>query len=578
MTEFEDKKILQEIKKCNLFKGFSKPENAFYESTLYGIISENSKSVSKNIRDIVDNISYMFFFVLAPDSEDKPYSAFDGNRLKEDVCRWLYDNIEQITDNVYILSRIFDVLWVGKKLKENNINSARKAVFLYRKCIDDSLKHEDYIPASFYAQRLYNLARKLKDSDARLCLFNSFEEYAKVPLNQKNEPFLRTILQKILNMDVDEKVRKGIIESFEKEIRKLSFDELIISFDSKILFSFFRREKENKRIADLSLFIADYYEQLAQKDESPYRQIYLLEQAIKFLKEVDENPFKEKISYFYKRIQDIQPITLRSMVEIETPIPEEAINIIKKQYDDAFELISGESFEKDLLQLSNRIALPHRETIESYKPASVLSQLIPSYLVDSRGRPIKKYEEGFSFEKQEYRRIHYQMSVFDVCISPMTTALNEKYNFSYTDLLPYTHRSMFIENGQEEIYARGLYYFLKGMYIEAASLIVPVIENSLRKMLKDTKSTIYMNKDGTYNEKIDIKYLLDECRDNHLIDDVLHYNLSEILCENNVRNNIAHGFIPSYLYSSIDVIVLLAIVFKIVMFSTFLKCYGKYME
>ena len=59
MTEFEDKKILQEIKKCNLFKGFSKPENAFYESKLYRIISENSKSVSKNVQDIVDNISYV---------------------------------------------------------------------------------------------------------------------------------------------------------------------------------------------------------------------------------------------------------------------------------------------------------------------------------------------------------------------------------------------------------------------------------------------------------------------------------------------------------------------------------------
>lgn len=379
-------------------------------------------------------------------------------------------------------------------------------------------------------------------------------------------------------MGIDEKIKKSIVESFENEIRKLSFVEGVISLDSKILFSFFRRDRNYKKIADLSLFLGDYYEDLSQKEENPYRQMYFLEQAIQILKQVEGNPFKEKISDFYKRIQDIQPITLCSMVEIKTPIPEETRIIIEKQYDDAFKAISGDSFENDLLNFSNRIILPRRDTIESYESASVLSQFITSYLVDTKGRRIRKNEAEFSFEKQQHRHLLYQMEIFDTCISPMTNAINEKYNFSYMDLLPYTYKCMFIENGQEEIYARGMYYFLKGMYIEAASLIVPVIENSLRELLKDTKSTIYMNDDGTYSERIKIQDLLDECFNNSLIDDIYYYNLSEILCTSNIRNNLAHGFIPSYLYSSIDVIVLLAIIFKIIMFPTFLKCYGKYMK
>lgn len=578
MTEFNNNTLLEEIKKLDLFKGFSKPANAYFDTDLYKRIIEKKSFASQDAIEIVNAISYMFSFIIAPDSEDNPYPTFESDRLKEIICRWIYNNIELITDNIYVLSRVFDVLWICKKLKENNVKSAEKAVFLYKKCIDDCLKDKDYFSASFYAKRFYGLAIKLKNSKARFCLFDSFEEYAKIHLEQKNELFLRMILQKIFNMGIDEKVKKHIVESFENAIKNRSVSEEIASFDANILFSFFRRNKEYKRIADLCLSVGDYYGDLAQNEENPYRQMYFLEKAIKVLKQIEGNLFKEKIDAFYKKIQDVQPVLLCSMVELNVPIPEEARSNIEKEYNDAFESISGELFEKDLLRFSNRIVLPRRETIESYESVSVLSQIVTSNLVDSRGRRIRKNEAGFSLERQEYRHIYYQMSIFDVCISPMTSALNEKYNFSFTDLLPYTYGNMFVEDGQEEIYARGMYYFLKGMYIEAASLIVPVIENSLRELLKDIKSTIYMNKDGTYKEKIHIQELLDACYKNEIMDDVFYYNLSEILCESNVRNDLAHGFLKSYLYSSIDIIILLAIVFKIIMFPTFLKHYGKYME
>lgn len=578
MTEFNNNTLLEEIKKLDLFKGFSKPANAYFDMDLYERIIEKKSFASQDAIEIVNSISYMFSFIIAPDSEDNPYPKLENDKLKEIACCWIYNNIERITDNIYVLSRVFDVLWICKKLKENNVKSAEKAVFLYKKCVDDCLENEDYFYASSYAKRFYGLAIKLKNSNARFCLFDSFEEYAKIHLEQKNELFLRMILQKIFNMGIDEKVKKHIVESFENAIKNRSVSEEIASFDANILFSFFRRNREYKRISDLCLSLGDYYGNLAQKEENPYRQMYFLEKAIKVLKQIEGNPFKEKIDDFYKKIQDIQPVLLCSMVEIDVPIPEEARSNIEKEYNDAFESISGELFEKDLLRFSNRIVLPRRETIESYEPVSVLSQIVPSYLVDSRGRRIRKNEAGFSFERQEYRHIYYQMSIFDVCISPMTSALNEKYNFSFTDLLPYTYGNMFVEDGQEEIYARGMYYFLKGMYIEAASLIVPIIENSLRELLKDIKSTIYMNEDGTYKEKINMQELLDACYNNKIMDNVFYYNLSEILCESNIRNDLAHGFLKSYLYSSIDVIILLAIVFKIIMFPTFLKRYGKYME
>ena len=110
MTEFNNNTLLEEIKKLDLFKGFSKPANAYFDTDLYERIIEKKSFASQDAIEIVNAISYMFSFIIAPDSEDNPYPKLESDKLKETTCCWIYNNIERITDNIYVLSRVFDVL------------------------------------------------------------------------------------------------------------------------------------------------------------------------------------------------------------------------------------------------------------------------------------------------------------------------------------------------------------------------------------------------------------------------------------------------------------------------------------
>ena len=110
MTEFNNNTLLEEIKKLDLFKGFSKPANAYFDTDLYERIIEKKSFASQDAIEIVNSISYMFSFIIAPDSEDNPYPKLESDKLKETTCCWIYNNIERITDNIYVLSRVFDVL------------------------------------------------------------------------------------------------------------------------------------------------------------------------------------------------------------------------------------------------------------------------------------------------------------------------------------------------------------------------------------------------------------------------------------------------------------------------------------
>lgn len=67
----------------------------------------------------------------------KPLYIWEAQRtfalddISPDMANFLWKNIEKNIDNNIILSRIFDALWVTKKLGKNNVSAGEKACRYY---------------------------------------------------------------------------------------------------------------------------------------------------------------------------------------------------------------------------------------------------------------------------------------------------------------------------------------------------------------------------------------------------------------------------------------------------------------
>lgn len=115
---------------------------------------------------------------------------------------------------------------------------------------------------------------------------------------------------------------------------------------------------------------------------------------------------------------------------------------------------------------------------------------------------------------------HQQGSAF-CFIEPAKEQINLEHNVRVDDFLPIVTNNPLIPTGREYIYARGLHAGLMGNFLEAAHLLIPQIENSLRYVL-------FQN--GVITSKFDADGIQDE------------YNLNEILSDPRIASEVGKAF------------------------------------
>jgi Domain of unknown function (DUF4209)/Protein of unknown function (DUF2934) len=123
-----------------------------------------------------------------------------------------------------------------------------------------------------------------------------------------------------------------------------------------------------------------------------------------------------------------------------------------------------------------------------------------------------------------------------------------EHRLSIRDFFAFVQNSPFVPAGREDIFARGFYYGFYGQFLEAAHLLVPQFESSLRHVLA-------LN--GVVTSKLDHRFIQDEHDVNVLlqlpeteeaIGIDLCFNLRGLLVSrnaSNLRNRLAHGLMDS---------------------------------
>ncbi|MBP5344270.1 MAG: hypothetical protein J6Y85_04280 [Alphaproteobacteria bacterium] len=73
----------------------------------------------------------------------------------------LFNRIEQLTKNPFVLAKIFNILWLRKLLNKNNYIAAQKSCSYYLRCVNLCIKYNSYVSAAHYFEIYFNLAASL---------------------------------------------------------------------------------------------------------------------------------------------------------------------------------------------------------------------------------------------------------------------------------------------------------------------------------------------------------------------------------------------------------------------------------
>ena len=191
-----------------------------------------------------------------------------------------------------------------------------------------------------------------------------------------------------------------------------------------------------------------------------------------------------------------------------------------------------------------------------------LQNLMPTEVFDSQGR-VKFRTSGSrgNAEAQEEQlrhqmsvnRSHARQAIVTGAIDPIRRTIAVEHPVSVDVMLRMIGDSPFIPLGHEYIFARGIIQFLGGGDLEAGSLLVPQLENSLRHILSLKGVDTTTSDEHGIQTEASLSMLLNSDRPwrDHL-EEIIPANciheidlLFNFAGGSSIRNEVAHGKVPA---------------------------------
>ena len=228
--------------------------------------------------------------------------------------------------------------------------------------------------------------------------------------------------------------------------------------------------------------------------------------------------------------------------------------------------VRGRSWPTALLSLILCGRPPHPDSVRAEVMQLMekfpLQNLMPTEVFDSQGRVKFRTSGSGGDAKAQEEHLRYQMStnrshgrqvIVTGAIDPIRKTIAMEHPISVEVVLGMIGNSPFIPLGHEHIFARGIVQFLGGCDLEAGSLLVPQLENSLRHILSLKGVDTTTSDEHGIQTEASLSTLLSHNRlwRGHL-EEILPANciqeidlLFNFAGGSTVRNEVAHGKIPA---------------------------------
>lgn len=540
----------------------------FFQLDYSSIISELDEFETS----VLKKLQGMFSMWLSSERGDCVYRPMyvlsDGRRsfsledLDNEFLQALYNQVESLFTQSIILSRLYDIIWVRKGIEQKSLYEAGKKAFqYYHMFCEELLNVKNYYVASTIVLRLrmlaFGLGRNFKGRENYCDYILKFLDYS---VSDDTLFFLYQVWKIIFEIrwgEDESRILTQLSQVVEKCVNdtNLSWRENL----TELLVKIYGRLKLPEKQKDILEDIAKFYINKANALEKSFSKITFLSKAIEAYRRIKGNPDKEIIAKLYIQIQGLQKQgdDLFHSSKYRIDVTEDVQKFLAYYRDKGFvECMVGFWWCKDNLPTEKAI---QDELKQGYQ--SPFLGTISTVIVDHLGQTVsvnnKNVQEDISLD------IYYSFIV-DMRIIPMIQLINEKFYIEEKYIVEFFHFNPFVPAGYEALFAKGIYYFLKQKFIEAATILIPLVENSLRHVLSENQPTIYKkNDEEIFSNKIRIDELIGLVQKENLLDATLLFHLKELVSNSryNVRNYIAHGLYPEEMFYTKHIIVLLFIIF-----------------
>ena len=505
-----------------------------------------------------------FFCEIAGFNYTEKDICFYSQNLKDSLsledCIVLFQNIDKI-ENQYIKVLTLGFFWKYKKLQpqKENLNAVILSLKLYSKIIDilfqKSQKDCD-ISVEIYLVRI--LTYCLYTSAAiRSSLHDDFvakvKNFSNLEYTKDNLYLIRSSIELLIKHSTSAEA-EFCLEKLEKLVQKTEgeYVQQEALYNAAIAVA---KHLDNKRkVEELLAHKAEMFELEAHGENDIHREVYLLRRAASIY--ILLPTYKEKWKSLSQEIEQKSPRLLDALVPIRF---EYKAN--KEYITRSINAVSNKSFRECLKELAKCInILPFEKQIEEMKSQKgLLSDLFSSTILDEKGFTAATITDKNKHPMSFYTDLNfYWFSMCIHCINPMLHTINQEHFFTYQDLIPFCTDNPFVPEGRIEIFANGLYYFLKQDIITSTALLVPQLENSFRHILYGLELITKSHKDGKQEYKIELQWLLNTLLERNLIGNKMFFNLGMLLCDDsfNLRNEVAHGLLSDSRFYKADVMIL----------------------
>lgn len=546
----------------------------FYHIDYEKYKSQLSELDFKILKDIAD---IMFISSDGLTDDFVPTITFtDGRRsmaledLNDEFIDSLYNNAYKLYKDPLILSKIYDVIWSKKK---TYYKAAKFAFINYNKILSNSIANKNFQLAYNILPRMLVLAfyAKIKYIYETMC--NTLLKLIHLPIDQNNLFFLYQVWEKIINInwkDKREEVYKTIANVIENYIYNNKISLNWQESCSNMLCRIYTKLKYFDKQKEILEWIGNKFVEEANYYTLPIQKFHFLSKAIETYRRINKNPLKDKIEELYSQIQILQKQKDNHYQLISQKID------ISEQVKNTYNTFKDFDFLSCLYGLwNNKILLLNKRKIEELTETSYKSFFLDYFKCSYEnhfGQTVLCTSEG----NNTFRMTKYYRDIFwHIHVAPIIDVINEKFFYKQESFEEMVIFNPLIPEGYEKLFSRGMYYFFKGFYIEAATILIPLLENSFRHILSIKHPMIYKEDDqNVFKNKIDLTYLINMVEKEKLLDESLVYHLKDLITDKryNIRNYIAHGLYPEYMFYSLDIAILLYIVFIVIAEPYFSKC------
>jgi len=278
-----------------------------------------------------------------------------------------------------------------------------------------------------------------------------------------------------------------------------------------------------------------------------------LSRAIEALRRVGAD--RERVNELYLQMTDYQKRSMTELQEVSTSF--DATEIATR----ARACVKGKSLTEAILSLCVVARPPTvkdlRKQVEENANNFLYMSLFPTAIVNHEGKviaahgPIKSTNASGDDSAVTCRMYgdakFYRNTTILSAIEPARSEMWDSHHISVSDMLSLVTDNPFVPTGREHIFARGLHAGFSGDYALSLHLLMPQVENSIRRLMAARGVIVSTLKEGIQQEK-DLNVLLYDPEAEKLFCEDLLFELRGLLVSRfgtNLRNLMAHGLMSS---------------------------------